>query len=165
MLAALDIIRNKIFDQATIVHQANVWRFQSKKIVFTNGCFDLLHLGHIDYLAKAADLGSVLIVAVNSDKSVGTLKGKNRPINKEDQRAMILASLHFTDAVVLFDEETPFNLISMIRPDVLVKGSDYEIDKIVGADIVRQNGGKVTTIDFLPGYSTTLIEERIRKGS
>jgi rfaE bifunctional protein nucleotidyltransferase chain/domain len=163
-MQTLEFIRSKIFDAETLKRQLSIWRFQSKKIVFTNGCFDILHLGHIDYLGKAADEGDVLIIGVNTDNSTGKLKGPHRPINNQEQRSMILASLHFTDAVILFNEATPYELIKLIQPDVLIKGGDYKPKDIVGYDVVIARGGQVKTIDFLPGYSTTLIEEKIRKG-
>ena len=158
----LNIIKKKILDKNALEHQLTRWRFLGKKIVFTNGCFDILHLGHVDYLSKAADLGDILIVGVNSDASTKVLKGPGRPINDEVQRTTLLASLHFTDGIVLFDESTPLELIKMIRPDVLVKGSDYNLSNIVGSDVVQSYNGSVQTIDFIPGYSTTLIEERIK---
>jgi len=133
----------------------------NKKIVFTNGCFDILHLGHVDYLSKAADLGHILIIGLNSDFSVRKIKGATRPINDEKSRAALLASFFFVDAVVFFDEETPFKLIENIKPDVLVKGNDYKAEEIVGYDIVTENGGKVITLNFLEGYSTSIIERRI----
>jgi rfaE bifunctional protein nucleotidyltransferase chain/domain len=138
------------------------WRFRDYKVVFTNGCFDLIHLGHIDYLAKAADLGDILVVGLNSDASTRRLKGPTRPINDEHARALVLASMSFVTNVVLFDEDTPYNLIKTIQPDILVKGADYKPEEIVGYDIVTAKGGKVVTIDYLPGYSTSLIEKRIR---
>ena len=138
-----------------------VWRFQGKKIVFTNGCFDILHLGHIDYLSKAKDEGNILIIGLNTDNSVSRIKGKTRPITDENSRAKILASLQFVDAVTLFDEETPYELISFVQPDVLVKGSDYKPEDIVGYDIVKAKNGKVVTIDF-QRYSTTAIEKKIK---
>jgi len=142
-----------------------VWELRGKKIVFTNGCFDLLHLGHIDYLSKAKDLGGILIVGVNTDNSVVRLnKGENRPITNELSRATIIASLFFVDAVVLFDEETPHELIKIVQPDVLVKGSDYKPEDIVGYDVVMAKKGEIRTIDYLEGYSTTAIEQKI-KGS
>ena len=158
----LEKIKSKILDADTLKRQLAVWRFQSKTIVFTNGCFDLLHLGHIDYLSKASDEGDLLIVGVNTDASTSKLKGPHRPINNETQRSIILASLTFVDAVVLFNEDTPFELIKTVQPDVLIKGSDYSLKDIVGADIVQQKGGIVKTIEFLAGYSTTLTEEKIR---
>lgn len=133
------------------------------KIVFTNGCFDLLHHGHIDYLCKAADEGNVLIVGMNTDRSVSGIKGPGRPINNETSRALLLASLSFVGAVVLFDEPTPYNLIEYIQPDVLIKGADYDPKEIVGYNIVIAKGGEVKTVELLPGYSTTILEQRIVK--
>ncbi len=160
-LTHLEIIKRKIVDLNTLEHSLRRWRFFSKKIVFTNGCFDILHLGHIDYLSKASDLGDILIIGVNSDASTRRLKGPTRPINNEEQRSVLLASLHFIDVVVVFDDPTPYELIKLIKPDVLVKGSDYNLSNIVGADIVQSYKGQVKTIEFLPGYSTSLIEEKI----
>lgn len=157
-----EIIQNKIYTSDAIKSQLNIWRFKDKKIVFTNGCFDLLHLGHIDYLSKAADFGDILIIGLNSDESVTNIKGSNRPITNEKSRSAILASLFFVDAIILFDEETPRNLIEMIQPDVLIKGSDYKAEEIVGYDIVKAKGGQIITLDFLPGYSTTIIENKIK---
>jgi rfaE bifunctional protein nucleotidyltransferase chain/domain len=159
----LDLINSKILSGQKLYQILNIWRFTDQKIVFTNGCFDLLHLGHIDYLSKAADLGTKLIIGLNSDSSTKNLKGPARPITDELSRAALLASLFFVDAVILFDEETPLNLITRIKPDVLVKGADYTLDQIVGADLVISNGGIVKTIEFLPGYSTTTIEQKIKK--
>ena len=160
----IDITKQKILNTQSLTVNLARWRFQQKRIVFTNGCFDILHLGHLDYLSKAKDLGDLLMVGLNSDQSVKKLgKGVNRPIQDENSRALILASLHFVDAVVLFDEETPYKLIKTVQPDVLVKGSDYRPEEIVGYEIVKNKGGEVVTIDFLPGYSTSLIEEKIRK--
>ncbi|MBK6987866.1 MAG: D-glycero-beta-D-manno-heptose 1-phosphate adenylyltransferase [Bacteroidetes bacterium] len=163
-LTHLDIIKRKVIDLNQLQHALYRWRFLSKRIVFTNGCFDILHLGHIDYLSKASDLGDILIVGVNSDASTSRLKGPHRPINNEEQRSILLAALHFIDAVIVFDDPTPLELIKMVRPDVLVKGSDYNLSNIVGADVVQSYNGQVKTIDFLPGYSTTLIEEKIISG-
>ncbi len=158
-----EIIKSKLFTLDSLLRTIRVWKSEGKKIVFTNGCFDLLHLGHIDYLSKAADLGDVLIVGLNTDSSVKALKGKGRPINDEHSRAILLAALGFVDAVVLFDEDTPHNLIKTVEPDILVKGSDYKTEEIAGHEIVLAKGGKVITIDLLEGYSTTLIEEKISK--
>ena len=133
-----------------------------QKIVFTNGCFDVLHFGHVHYLLEAKKLGDVLVVGLNSDDSVRRLKGPSRPINGEKERAFVLAALSFVDYVVLFDEDIPENLIKTVRPDVLVKGGDYALDQIVGADFVRQNGGTVTTIPFVEGYSSTQIIEQLK---
>ncbi|MFA8451343.1 MAG: D-glycero-beta-D-manno-heptose 1-phosphate adenylyltransferase [Bacteroidales bacterium] len=138
------------------------WQDQKSKVVFTNGCFDLIHLGHIDYLAKAADLGDVLVLGLNTDASVRRLKGESRPIKDEKSRASILAAMSFVDVVVLFDEDTPYDLISLVQPDVLVKGADYKPEDIVGYDVVKAKGGKVVTIEYLPGYSTTAIEHKIK---
>jgi D-glycero-beta-D-manno-heptose 1-phosphate adenylyltransferase len=162
-MSKLDLIRSKIYSRQDIELQRllNIWRFKGLKFVFTNGCFDILHLGHIDYLAKASDLGQKLIVGLNTDESVHTLKGGNRPIQDETSRAIILASLSFVDLVVFFGEQTPYELIKSVQPDVLVKGADYKPEEIVGFDIVSAKGGEVVTIDYLEGYSTTAIEKRI----
>lgn len=141
------------------------WAISGEKVVFTNGCFDILHRGHVDYLNKAANLGTKLIVAVNSDASVKGLKSNNRPIQDETSRLEIMASLGCVDAVVLFGEQTPLNLISNLVPDILVKGADYKVEEIVGYDVVTKHGGQVITLDFLPGYSTTAIENKIKNGN
>lgn len=133
-----------------------------KKIVFTNGCFDILHVGHIRYLRQAAELGDILVVGLNSDASVKRLKGENRPINSEYDRAELLASLEFVNYIVIFEEDTPYELIKQIKPDVLVKGSDYAPEDVVGKDIVESYGGKLMLIDFVNGKSTTGIIHRIR---
>lgn len=159
----LEIINKKILSKEELFSQLAIWRFFNKKIAWTNGCFDILHLGHIDYLSKAKDHGDVLVVGVNTDKSVKKIKKAGRPITDETSRSTIIAALHFVDAVILFDEETPLEQIKFVQPDVLVKGSDYKADEIIGYDIVMAKGGKVVTIDFLPGYSTTAIEEKIKK--
>ncbi|MFC2113959.1 D-glycero-beta-D-manno-heptose 1-phosphate adenylyltransferase [Bacteroidota bacterium] len=155
-------IKHKIHSWESVSDLRNQWKADKKKVVFTNGCFDLIHLGHIDYLSKAADLGDKLIIAVNSDSSVRKLKGNDRPLQDEFSRLMILSSLSFVDAVVLFEEETPFELIGRLLPDILVKGGDYKPDEIVGADIVKENRGEVVIIPFLEGYSTTAIEKKIK---
>ncbi len=162
-MSKLEIIKSKIFSKESLKYQLVIWRFLSKKIVFTNGCFDILHLGHIDYLSKAAEFGDVLIIGLNSDDSVRKIKGINRPINDEKSRAIILASLSFVSAVILFDEDTPYNLIKFVQPDVLIKGSDYKPEDIVGYDIVKAKGGVIETIDFLPGYSTSSIIDKIKR--
>ena len=130
---------------------------QYRKVVFTNGCFDVLHCGHVTYLAQARDLGDCLVVGLNSDASVKRLKGENRPINNENDRAYVLAALSSIDYIILFEEDTPKNLIEQVKPDILVKGGDYQIDNIVGADFVLKNGGQVLTIPFVDGYSSTKI--------
>lgn len=140
----------------------NDFRLHQQKIVFTNGCFDVLHFGHVHYLLETKKLGDILVVGLNSDDSVRRLKGPSRPINGEKERAFVLASLAFVDYVTLFEEDTPEHLIKIVRPDVLVKGGDYTIDQIVGADFVMQNGGTVTTIPFVEGYSSTQIIEQLK---
>lgn len=159
----LEIVKSKIFarDSVELARLLAIMRFKNKKIVFTNGCFDILHLGHIDYLARAANQGDVLIVGLNTDESVHRIKGGNRPIQDEVSRAMVLASLRFVNYVVFFGEDTPYELIKTIQPHVLVKGADYKPEEIVGYDIVKARKGKVVTIDYLEGYSTTAIEKKI----
>lgn len=158
-----ETIQSKILNHESLPEKLKAWRESGKKIVFTNGCFDLLHLGHIDYLSKAADCGDVFIIGVNSDASVSKLKGEHRPIQDENSRSRILAALSFVTAVIVFTEETPYELIKIIQPDVLVKGADYKVEQIAGHDIVLEKGGEVILIDFLPGYSTSAIEKKIRK--
>ncbi|MCK4677410.1 MAG: D-glycero-beta-D-manno-heptose 1-phosphate adenylyltransferase [Bacteroidales bacterium] len=158
----LDVLNAKILDNEELRKSVTFWRLMGKKIVFTNGCFDIIHRGHIDYLSKAADLGNILIIGLNTDASVKRLKGKGRPVNDEVARAQNLAALFFIDAIILFDEDTPYNLIKKVKPDILVKGSDYKSEDIVGHDIVKENGGEVVTIDLLPGYSTTSIIQKIK---
>lgn len=155
-------IQQKIYNPEDLVRKCNAWRMAGKKIVFTNGCFDILHHGHLDYLAKAADQGNVLVIGVNTDASVKKLKGPQRPVTSENDRLFQLASLMVVDAVCLFDEDTPLSLIQQVRPDVLVKGGDYTVDRIVGADFVQQRGGAVEIIPFVEGYSTTGIIDKIR---
>ncbi len=163
-MSSREIINSKIFKPENLKSKIAMWQFEEKKIVFTNGVFDLLHLGHIDYLSKAKDLGNILIVGVNTDDSAKRLeKGSNRPITDEVSRSTIIAALNFVDAVVLFNEDTPYELIKVCQPNVLVKGADYKPEEIVGYNIVKANGGKIETIEFLPGYSTTAIENKIRK--
>lgn len=162
-MTSIDYIRKKIFSQDELKYTLAYWHFKQYKIVFTNGCFDILHKGHIDYLSKASDLGDVLIIGLNSDNSVKRLKGEERPLQDQDSRALLLASLVFVDAVVSFSEDTPYNLIKKVQPDILVKGGDYKPEEIVGYDIVKERNGKVVTIDFLEGFSTSIIAEKIRK--
>lgn len=135
---------------------------QQQQMVFTNGCFDIIHRGHVSYLAQARQLGDLLVVGLNSDASVRRLKGPSRPVNDEASRALVLASLEMVDYVVVFDEDTPYNLIKKTQPDVLVKGGDYTLDNIVGADLVMQRGGKVLTIPFVEGFSTTSIIDNLK---
>jgi D-glycero-beta-D-manno-heptose 1-phosphate adenylyltransferase len=163
-MSHLNFIQSKIItNNQTLETLLSRWQFQGYKVVFTNGCFDLLHDGHLQYLAEAKLLGDKLFIGLNSDASTRRLKGEHRPINNEKSRSLMLAALLFVDAVMLFEENTPFELIQKIAPDVLVKGGDYNIDNIVGAEIVQAKGGLVTTIPFLEGFSTTNIEEKIRK--
>ncbi len=156
-----EIIQKKILQELQLQQMLAYWHFKDFKIVFTNGCFDILHAGHVEYLAKGASEGDILIIGLNSDDSVKRLKGNNRPINNQDARAMVLASLSFVNAIVIFDEDTPYNLINNIQPDILIKGSDYKPEDIVGYDILKAKGGEVKTIDLVPGYSTTSIENKI----
>ena len=160
-MTQIEQIERKIVCRKDLKELIIKWRNANERIVFTNGCFDLLHLGHVDYLAKAKDLGERLIIGVNTDSSVKRLKGEHRPLQDENSRLHILAALQSVDAVVLFDEDTPYELIKEIEPDILVKGADYKIENIVGYDIVVSRGGSVQTIEFIEGYSTTLIEKRI----
>lgn len=149
-----------------VVHLSNIAtilapiKASGKKIVFTNGCFDLLHVGHVRYLQEARSLGDILVVGVNSDESVKILKGPTRPIQNENDRAEILAALGAVDFTVIFQEETPLNLISSVLPHILVKGGDWKIETIVGADVVMQNGGQVMSLQFVDGKSTTKIIEK-----
>lgn len=159
----IELLNSKIHTWETLKTQVATWQAQGKKIVFSNGCFDLVHKGHIDYLNRAADLGDVLLMGLNTDASVSKLKGPHRPIQDEQSRLLIMAALQCVSAVVLFNEETPYDLIKLVQPDVLVKGSDYQPENIVGYDIVTAKGGMVKTIDFLPGYSTSAIEKRIKE--
>ncbi|MDR0970582.1 MAG: D-glycero-beta-D-manno-heptose 1-phosphate adenylyltransferase [Lentimicrobiaceae bacterium] len=163
METQLQILKDKIISPDKLASLLAVLRFRNKKIVFTNGCFDILHRGHIEYLSKAADLGHVLFVGLNTDHSIRRIKGDSRPVNDEQSRAIVLAALHFVDYIVLFDEDTPYELIKTIQPNVLVKGKDYEAKAIVGYDIVIQNGGTVETIDLVEGFSTTTIIKKINQ--
>ncbi len=160
-------IEKPLFDKITSITAAmqlvDGWKSEGKKVVFTNGVFDLLHIGHISYLSKAAELGDKLIVGLNSDSSVKRIKGESRPINGQDSRAALLASFFFVDAVIIFEEDTPINLISTLLPDILVKGADYAIENIAGAKEVLANGGEVKTITFVDGYSSTSIINRIKE--
>ena len=161
----IELIKSKIYlDYSGIEfsHLLSFWRFKSRKIVFTNGCFDILHRGHVEYLAKAAQEGDILIVGLNDDPSVTKLKGAGRPVQDQESRALLLASFQFVNAVVLFNEDTPLNLIKLIQPDILIKGADYTIENIVGSDVVMAKGGEVKTIDFVEGYSTSFILNKVQ---
>jgi D-glycero-beta-D-manno-heptose 1-phosphate adenylyltransferase len=161
-MKSIQSIPGKIYSIATLLPQLNRWRLQSKKIVFTNGVFDILHEGHIASLSEAASHGNILIVGVNADASVKRLKGESRPVNSENSRALLLASLVMSDGVVIFEEDTPLNLITAIMPDVLVKGGDYTIETIIGAKEVIANGGEVIIAPILEGFSTTAIIEKMK---
>lgn len=158
-------LKQKIVSQDQALKNIKAWREKNKKIVFTNGCFDIIHPGHIDYLSQARDIGDILVLGLNTDQSVKRLnKGSNRPINNERTRAYVLAGLASVDLIVFFDEETPYNLIKLLQPNVLVKGKDYEVEKIIGFDILKENGGEVITIPFLDGYSTSSLIKKIIEG-
>src|SRR6201996_279097 len=156
---------DKIQDLPSLKENVARWQQDGKKVVFTNGVFDLLHIGHITYMAKAAALGNKLVIGLNSDASVKRIKGAGRPVNDQNSRAFLLAALLFVDAVVLFEEDTPQQLITSLLPDVLVKGADYSIENIAGAKEVLANGGEVKTIEFVDGYSSTSIIKKIREQS
>ncbi len=160
-MKAVTHIREKILNTEQLQKSVKRWKTFGRKIAFTNGCFDILHAGHIHSLSQAASFADILIVGVNSDASTKRLKGEGRPVNNEDNRALMLASLIMVDAVVLFDENTPFNLITLIMPDVLVKGGDYTIDTVVGAKEVITNGGKVEVVPLVEGLSTTTLLKKI----
>lgn len=147
---------------AQLVLARNKWASENQKVVFTNGCFDILHFGHIHYLADAADCGDKLIVGLNSDSSVSALKGPSRPINDIMTRKTLLSSLSFVDAVIVFEKATPLELIQELTPNVLVKGGDWETSQIIGSDWVLQHGGEVLSLPFIEGYSTTSIETKIK---
>lgn len=156
-------IQSKIKSIEDAAKLISIWRLKNDRIVFTNGCFDILHPGHAKYLADARSLGERLIVGLNSDESVRRLKGSTRPIQDENSRSLVLASLHAVDCVILFSDDTPEKLIRLVKPDYLVKGGDWSLDQIIGADFVKENGGKVLTIPFLEGYSTSNIEQKIKQ--
>lgn len=159
----IDLIKSKIYLLPDLLRAVHVWKFKGDKIVFTNGCFDLIHPGHIHTLTSAADFGKKLIVALNTDSSVKKLKGSSRPLQNENSRALIMASFDFVDAIILFNEETPIELIKSIQPDVLVKGGDYKKENIVGNTEMLSWNGSIEVIPFLKGFSTSSIEEKIRK--
>lgn len=161
-MTQLDKITNKIKSRNEAQDIVSQWIQNGDSIVFTNGCFDIVHRGHIDYLSKAKDKGTKLVLGLNTDASVQRLKGPNRPVVDEQSRAILMAALQFIDLVVFFDEDTPYELIKALQPDVLVKGSDYKAEDIVGYDILMAKGGKVETIDFVEGFSTTSIVEKIK---
>lgn len=158
-----EIIAEKIFTLPALLKKIGQWRFLSKTLVFTNGCFDILHRGHIYSLSAAAKEGDLLIVGVNADDSVTKLKGVNRPVNDQQSRALILASLIMVDAVIIFEEDTPLELIKEIKPDVLVKGGDYPIEQIAGAKEVIAAGGRVVLNPILEGFSTTSVINKTKE--
>jgi rfaE bifunctional protein nucleotidyltransferase chain/domain len=170
-MSRLSFLKSKIVSISDANKKINAWKMQNQEIVFTNGCFDILHLGHITYLAKAADLGNKLVVALNTDQSVKKLnKGENRPINNQDARLTLIAALSFVDLVLLFNEDTPYETIIQLKPDVLVKGADYDpntrdksdTNHIVGSDFVLNQGGKITVIEIEEGFSTTKLIEKLK---
>lgn len=155
--------KNKILSREDFIQQVKDWKTEGNKVVFTNGCFDIVHLGHVDYLEKSRLKGDKLVLAVNTDASVSRIKGDLRPVVMEYARARVLASFEFIDAVTFFDEETPLQLIKECLPDILVKGNDYTIDTIVGSKEVIENGGSVETVELVEGFSTSKIIEKIKK--
>ena len=156
-------MEQKIKSAAALVRAVSRLRAGKKRVVFTNGCFDILHVGHVAYLKRAKALGGILVVGLNSDSSVRALKGKFRPVNKEADRAIVLSALYFVDFVTIFAETTPEKLIRAVKPDILVKGADWKAEHIVGADFVRSYGGRIVRIPFIKGYSTTSVIEKIGK--
>ena len=162
-MSNLKNIKYKIYSLSDLKIQSDKWKENGEKIVFTNGCFDLVHRGHIEVLANTADLGDKLIIGLNSDSSIKELKGENRPIMDEISRAILLASLQFVDAIVFFSEETPYKLIETLVPDVLAKGGDYEVTEVAGHEVVLENGGEVILVPFIDGFSSTNIIEKIKQ--
>ena len=152
---------NKIRTRAEAVEQVAIWHQEGKRVVFTNGCFDIVHLGHIDYLEKTRALGDALVLGLNTDSSVARLKGPLRPVVDENARARLMAALQFVDLVTLFDDPTPLELITALQPDVLVKGDDYTVAAIAGAGVVLERGGSVQTVALVPGYSTSGLIRKI----
>jgi rfaE bifunctional protein nucleotidyltransferase chain/domain len=162
-MAIIEHITSKIIPIDCIDTHLKQWRSGGKKIVFTNGCFDILHRGHVEYLAQAAALGDVLVVGINSDNSVRRIKGNERPLQDQSSRSLVLAAIGFVSCVIIFDDDTPYKLIKIVRPNVLVKGADYSIEQIVGSDIVRSCGGNVVTIALTDGYSTSKVVEKMKR--
>jgi rfaE bifunctional protein nucleotidyltransferase chain/domain len=159
----LEQLQSKIVSREEILSIVSELKVNNKSIVFSNGCFDLVHRGHVEYLAKASDLADVFVLGLNTDASVQRLKGEDRPLQDEVARAILMAGFSFIDYVVLFDEDTPYELIDVVQPNVLVKGNDYKVEEVVGYDIVQKNGGTVQTIELTAGYSTTNIVNKIVK--
>lgn len=160
----MSLISKKIVERNRLIEIISKEKNKGKKIVFTNGCFDILHRGHVEYLEYASTLGDILVIGVNSDESVRRLKGKERPINTLVDRMYVLAALYMTDFVTSFHEDTPYNLIKEIMPHILVKAGDYTPEEVVGKDIVEKNGGKVVIAPYIKGYSTTNIINKMKKG-
>lgn len=162
---AVPTIDKRVVDLVQAQRLCNTWRMKGDRIVFTNGCFDILHRGHVEYLQEAAALGDRLVIGLNSDDSVRRQnKGPERPLNNEESRAKVLAALRLVDAVIIFDQDTPLELIQTLGPDVLVKGGDWSEDRIVGAELVKARGGSVHSLKLVDGYSTTALVEKIRRG-
>ncbi len=160
-MSKLQIVKNKIIPKSDLDALKSVWNLKDQKVVFTNGCFDLIHRGHIEYLAMAADKADLLVIGLNTDDSVKRLKGEGRPVQDQEARAIVLSAIHFVDYVIFFEEDTPAELIQAVEPDVLVKGADYDNEDIAGYDFVTSNGGVVETIPLSPGYSTSSIIEKL----
>ena len=158
----LKILKDKIISSGLILNKVKAWKKNNQKIVFTNGCFDIIHLGHIELLAKAGDLGDKLIIGINSDSSIKSLKGEERPVFDEKSRSMIIAALNFVDAVVVFEELTPLEIIKKIHPEIIVKGGDYNEDDVVGKDFISNYDGSVIILPLTKGFSSTSILNKIR---
>lgn len=154
-------MNDKLKKLASLTNIISRLKRQGKKIVFTNGCFDIIHVGHVDYLSKARRMGDVLVIGLNSDSSVKRLKGKGRPLNREEDRSKVLSALYFVDYVTMFSEDTPDRLIRKLKPDILVKGGDWQMKDIVGASFVKSYGGKVATVPFVEGFSTTSLIKKM----
>lgn len=159
----VSLIQEKIVDREQLREKAAQWKKEGKRLVFTNGCFDILHKGHLEVLTTSAGFGDVLVVGLNTDASVRRLKGPERPVNHESFRTWMMASLQIVDAVTLFDEPTPWELLEVLQPDVIVKGGDYTVDQVVGAKEVLARGGEVRIVPIVQGYSTTALIETIRR--
>ncbi len=157
----IEIAQKKIIPDEQMDYAIAYWRFKQFRVVFTNGCFDIIHRGHIEYLAKARELGDILVVGLNTDESVKRIKGDGRPLQDQDSRALILASLSFVGAVIFFNEDTPYELIKKIQPDILVKGGDYKPEEIVGFDVVQKKGGTIKTIEFIDGFSSSSMIQKL----
>ena len=161
-MKTLERIQSKIVSRTDLSKIIDDLQSQNKKIIFSNGCFDLVHRGHVEYLAKAADLADVFVLGLNTDASVSRLKGPSRPLQDQEARAILMAGFSFIDYVVFFDEDTPLELIKEVQPDVLVKGNDYKIEDVVGYDVVTKKGGTVQTVKLTEGYSTSIIVDKIK---